>query len=134
MATKKFVVESLDSGNILKFYQTLQNYLKLSVGNDVYNFSKYDEIQNTDTTIFNYPNTFVYLPQNWVIKCNDKKTMVKYKILLTEQKQTTQQVIMEQIHYLKSVIVLCILRFHSVFLVMMCLSAGKELILYQLLT
>ena len=28
-----------------------------------------------------YPNTGGYLPQNWLIKCNDKILMVKYKTL-----------------------------------------------------
>ena len=71
LANIKKVDESLGSGNILRINQTLQNYLKVSVGNDTYNLTKYDKIQKTDTTIINYPNTGGYLLQNWVIKCND---------------------------------------------------------------
>ena len=71
LANLKKVDESLGSVNILRFNQTLQNYLKVSVGNDTYNLTKYDKIPKTDTTIINYPNTGGYLLQNWVIKCND---------------------------------------------------------------
>ena len=35
LAKKKYVVDSLGSGNILQFNQALQNYLKVSIGNDV---------------------------------------------------------------------------------------------------
>ena len=43
----------------------------MSVGDDIYNLTKYDKIQITDTTINKYPNTGGYLLQNWVIQCND---------------------------------------------------------------
>ena len=69
---KKDVDDTLGSGNILRFHQTLKNYLKVTVGNDTNNLTKYDKIQITDTTIFTYPNTGADLLQNWVIKCNDE--------------------------------------------------------------
>ena len=50
----------------------MENYLKVSVGNDIYNLTKYDKIQLTDTTIIKNPNAGNMLLQNWVIKCNDK--------------------------------------------------------------
>ena len=56
----------------MTFNQTLQNYLKVSVGNDFYKLTKYDKIKINDTTIVKYRNTGGYLLQNWVIKCNDK--------------------------------------------------------------
>ena len=34
----------------------LENFHKVSVGNDVYNLTKYDKIQITDTTINKYSN------------------------------------------------------------------------------
>ena len=46
--------------------------MKVSVGKDVYNLSKYDKKQITDTTIIKYSNTGGYLLQNWVINGNDK--------------------------------------------------------------
>ena len=57
MANKKYVDVSKGGGIFLRFNQTLQNYLRLSVVNDVYNLSKYDKIQITDTTMIKYPNT-----------------------------------------------------------------------------
>ena len=68
VSNKKYIDDSIAEGTLLRFNQTLTNYLKVSVGNDTYNLFKYDRIQITDTTIFKYPN----LLQNWVVKCNDK--------------------------------------------------------------
>ena len=69
---KKYVDDSLGGDNVLGFDQTIENDLKFYVGNDVYNLSKYDKKQVTDTSIIIYPNNGGYLLQNWVIKCNDK--------------------------------------------------------------
>ena len=71
MARKKYIDDELDKNTVLRFNQTLQNYLKVSVGNDTYNLTKYDKIQITDTTIIKYPNSGGYLLQNCLIKCND---------------------------------------------------------------
>ena len=57
---------------MLRFNQTLSNYLKVSVGNDTYNLTKYDKIQITDTTEMRYPNIGSDLLQKWNIKCNNK--------------------------------------------------------------
>ena len=55
----------------------LKNYLKASVGNDTYNFTKQDKIQITDTTEIKYPNTGDDLLQKWntksINKNNDSK-------------------------------------------------------------
>ena len=72
IANKKFVDDLIGDGNFLRFNQTLENYLNVSVGNDTYNLTKYDKIQIADTTIIKYPNTGGYLLENWAIKCNDK--------------------------------------------------------------
>ena len=42
LANKKYVDDSLGEGNNLRFNQTLQNYPKVSVGNDTYNLTKCD--------------------------------------------------------------------------------------------
>ena len=57
---------------MLRFNQTLSNYLKVSVGNDFYNLTKYDKIQITDTTIMKAGNTGANLLQNWNIIANDR--------------------------------------------------------------
>ena len=50
----------------MRFNQTLENYLKVSVGNDIYNLTKYDKIHITDTTFIRSPNEGKCLLQ----KCN----------------------------------------------------------------
>ena len=72
LSNKKYVDDLVDKNTIVRFNQTLDNYLKVSVGNDTYNLTKYDKISLTDTTIMKAPNTGGYLLQNWVMKCNDK--------------------------------------------------------------
>ena len=56
--------------------------MKISVGNNTYNLTKYDKIQITDTTLIIYPNTGGYLLQNWVIKFNDKNISGKIQSFL----------------------------------------------------
>ena len=61
-----------ESSTLVRFNQTLQNYLKVSVGNDTYNLTKYDKIQITDTTEIKFPNSGNALLQKWKIYCNNK--------------------------------------------------------------
>ena len=49
---------------MVRFNQTLQNYLKVSVGNNTYNLTKYDRIQIIDTTTIKSSTTGGYLLQN----------------------------------------------------------------------
>ena len=56
----------------MKLNQTLENNLKVSVGNDMYSLTKYDKIQITDTKIIKAANNGSYFSQNWVLKSNDK--------------------------------------------------------------
>ena len=72
VTNKKYVDDELDKNTLVRFNQTLQNYLKVSVGNDTYNLTKYDKIQLTDITVIKFPNKGAFLLQNWNIKCNDK--------------------------------------------------------------
>ena len=72
LANKKYIDNELDKNTVLRFNQTLQNYLKVSVGNDTYNLTKYDKIQFTDTTERKFPNIGTDLLQKWNFKCNNK--------------------------------------------------------------
>ena len=72
LASKNYIDDELDKNTVLRFIQTLENYLKVYVGNDTYNLTKYDKIQITDTTIIKYPNSGSNRLQQWSIKCNDK--------------------------------------------------------------
>ena len=66
-----------ESSTLVRFNQTLQNYLKVSVGNDTYNLTKYDKIQIIDITEIKYPNIGSDLLQKWNIKCNNKNNVSK---------------------------------------------------------
>ena len=72
VSNKKYIDSELDKNTILRFNQTLKNYLKVSVGNDTHNLTKYNKIQINDTTIIEHGNTGVNLLQKWDIKCNAK--------------------------------------------------------------
>ena len=68
VSNKNYSDDSIEEGIILRFNQTLQIYLKVSVGNDTYNLTNYDKVQITDTTSIKYPNIGGYLLQQWNIK------------------------------------------------------------------
>ena len=51
LVIKKYLDDELDKNTVLRFSQTLENYLKVSVGTDTYNLTKYNKIQLTDTKI-----------------------------------------------------------------------------------
>ena len=71
VGNKRYIDNELDKNTIVRFNQTLQNYLKVSVGNDIYNLTKYDKIQITDTMIIRSPNEGKYLLQKWNIIISD---------------------------------------------------------------
>ena len=72
VTNKKYIDDELDKNTILRFNQTLSNYLKVSVGDDTYNLTKYDKIQITDITIMKAGNTAANLLQNWNKIANDR--------------------------------------------------------------
>ena len=71
LSNKKYVDDELNKNTIFRFNQTLENYLKVSVGNDTYILTKYNKIQLTDTTLIKTPNSGINLLQQWNIKCSD---------------------------------------------------------------
>ena len=72
VSNKKYVDDSLDKNTIVRFNQTLTNYLKVSVGNDTYHLTKYNKYYLTDKTVMISPNSGLYLLQRWLIECKDK--------------------------------------------------------------
>ena len=50
LANKKYIDDELDKNTIVRFNQTLQNYSKVSIGNNTHNLTKYDKIQIIDIT------------------------------------------------------------------------------------
>ena len=77
VSNKKYVDNELNKNTIVRFNQTLTNYLKVTVGNDTYNLSKYNKISITDVTEMRYPNIGSDLLQKWNIKCNNKNNVSK---------------------------------------------------------
>ena len=74
VCNKKYIDDELDKSTIVRFNQTLQNYLKVSIGSDKYILTKYDKMQLTDVTEIKYLNTGSNLLQKWNIICSNKYT------------------------------------------------------------
>ena len=72
LANKKYIDDQLDKNTFLRFNQTLENYLKVSVGNDTYNLTKYEKIQITDSTVMRVGNGGAFILPLWKIICNNK--------------------------------------------------------------
>ena len=64
LANKNYVDDELNKNTIVRFNQTLQNYLKVSIRNDTYNLTKYNKRSITDVTEIESPNTGSDLLQN----------------------------------------------------------------------
>ena len=77
VTNKKYVDDSIKNGHVLRFYRTLENYLKVSVGKDTYNLTKDNKIQLTDTTTIKYPISSGFLLPSWRFFCNDKNNIGK---------------------------------------------------------
>ena len=72
LSNKNYIDDSIGDGTIVRFNQTLQNYIKVSVGTDTYNLTKYNKLSITDRTDIKFPNTGRELLQKWNIYCNNK--------------------------------------------------------------
>ena len=44
VVNKKYIDDELDKNTVLRFIQTLENYSKVSAGNDIYHLTKYNKI------------------------------------------------------------------------------------------
>ena len=72
LSTKKYIDDELEKNTIVRFNQTLQSYLKVSVGYTIYNLTIYNKIHIIDTTEIRYPNTGDSLLQKWIIRSNNR--------------------------------------------------------------
>ena len=77
VSNKKYIDDELDKNTLVRFNQTLQNYLKATVGNDSYNLIEYNKFLLTDTTVMKAGNTGGHLLPYWKILCNDKNNSGK---------------------------------------------------------
>ena len=89
LTNKKYIDDELDKNTIVRFNQTLQNYLKVSVGNTIYNLTKYDKQNIIDITEIILPNTVGYLLQKWNIKCKDKNNSGKIQNFIRSTKSSS---------------------------------------------
>ena len=89
-AIKEYVDDLIEDGTILSFNQSLENYLKVTVGNDTYYLSKFDKIQITDVTDIKSPNSGSDLLQKWKIVNNDKKNECKIGKFLKSTETNSQ--------------------------------------------
>ena len=89
LSNKKYIDDELDKNTLVRFNQTLENYLKVSVGNDTYNLTKYDKIQITDITEIKSPSSGSYLLQKWKIINNNKNNDYKNGKVLKSTKTSS---------------------------------------------
>ena len=89
VSNKKYIDNELDQNTIVRFNQTLQNYLKVSVGNDIYNLTKYNKYYLTDHTVIKYPKSGGYLLQKWKIECNDRNNHGKIQNFIRASKTSS---------------------------------------------
>ena len=86
VSNKKYIDDELDKNTIVRFNQTLQKYLKVSVRKDIYNLNKNDKIQLTDITTMKAGNTGGYLLPYWKNVCNDKNNNGKIRNFIKSTK------------------------------------------------
>ena len=72
VSNKKYVDDSIGGGTIVRFNQTLENYLEVSVGTDTYKLTKHTRIQIVDATEINFPNIRSDLIQKRKMECINK--------------------------------------------------------------
>ena len=89
VSNKKYIDDKLDKNTLVRFNQTLQNYLKVSVGNDTYNLTKYNKILLTDTAVLKTGSTGLYLLPYWKIICNDKNNNGKIQNFIKSTKSNS---------------------------------------------
>ena len=89
VCNKKYIDDEIDKNTIVRFNQTLTNYLKISVGNDIYHLTKYNKYYLTDITSMISPNSGSYLLQRWLIECKDKNNNGKIQNFLRSTKTSS---------------------------------------------
>ena len=72
LVNKNYLDDEVGKNTIVRFNQTLENYLKVSAGNDIYKLAKYNKTQLTDTTVTKNGNIGIAVLPYWKIICNDR--------------------------------------------------------------
>ena len=89
VSNKKYIDDSIAEGTLVRFNQTLINYLKVSVGNDKYHLTKYNKYYLTDKTSMISPNSGLYLLQKWNIEGKDRINNGKVKNFIRSTKSSS---------------------------------------------
>ena len=89
MVKTKYIDDELDKNIILRFIQSLQNYLKLSIGNDTNKLTKQNKINITVLTEMRNPNTGQSLSQKWTLNCLNKYYNAKLNTFLKSTTSTS---------------------------------------------
>ena len=88
LANKKYVDDSLED-TIFRLNWTLQNKIKVSVGDTTYNFSKKKKQEDIDTTKIKFPNQGGYLLHQWNIECNGTNINGKWRVFKKSTKTSS---------------------------------------------
>ena len=89
VSNKKYMDDEIDKNTILRFNQTLQNYLKVSIGNDIYKLTKYIKLQLTDITTIKSRNFGAHLLPYRKIICNNKNNNGKLSNFIKSTKRNS---------------------------------------------
>ena len=133
LSNKKIVGDSIGEGTIVRFNQALQNYLKVSVGNDTHKLTKYDQYKLQKHLLIDQATLVLQFYLIGKIFVMIKIIMVNYQISLYRQKRTLQQVNQERRVCHQLVMRLCISRRATVTMVKLYFSVLNDLILFKLL-
>ena len=98
VSNKKYIDDELDKNTIVRFSQTLSNYLKVTVRGDIYHLTKYEKNYITDLTEMRAPNSGLYLFQKWKIICKDRNNNAKINNFIKSTKLNLQQKIQERLN------------------------------------
>ena len=79
----------MGENTILRFNKALQNYLKVSFGDIVYDFRKYNKQQLIDSTKNKLGNSGGYLLPLWNVECNDRNNNGNMTIFVRATKTIT---------------------------------------------
>ena len=91
VSNKKYVDDELNKKTTLRFNQTLENYLKISVDNDTYKSIENDKMQITETTNIKTPNSGGYLLHKWLKNVMIKITMINYRNFIKSTKTNSSK-------------------------------------------
>ena len=89
VSNKKYVDDFLDKNTTVTINQTLLTYLKVSVGNNTYNLTKYNKINITVITEIRNLNTGQMLLQKRILKCLNKSYNAKINTFLKSTMKTS---------------------------------------------